>query len=266
VPLKVDVLRDRSTLSREADDGRIENVFRLHISNTDECAHRYAISVSGIDGIDIVGERLVEVPSASSTTVALSARVEPGAGKKGSNQIFFEVRAENDDADCGAREDELLPAMKSKLNAGAQPWYREPWPWLLMLGPVVVIVAGFVTAYLAVVSNDGLVEDDYYKQGLAVNQRTARDQRAAELGIEVELLLGGAVTGFAPCCGQGGLPPAGSAEPAHCASDAPGFRSEGGSAFRGGRGLYGGRWRRCRAAGMSRSRTTGRSGDWRVIG
>ena len=82
--------------------------------------------------------------------------------------------------------------MNSKLNAGAQPWYREPWPWLLMLGPVVVIVAGFLTAYLAVVSNDGLVEDDYYKQGLAVNQRTARAQRAAELGIEVELLLGGA--------------------------------------------------------------------------
>ena len=88
--------------------------------------------------------------------------------------------------------------MTSKLNAGAQPgsregvWAsREPWPWLLMLGPVVVIVAGFVTAYLAVVSNDGLVEDDYYKQGLAVNQRTARAQRAAELGIEVELLLGG---------------------------------------------------------------------------
>ena len=97
VPLKVDVLRDRSTLSREADDGRIENVFRLHISNTDEATHRYAITVSGIDGIDIVGERLVEVPSASSTTVALSARVEPGAGKKGSNQIFFDIRAEGDD-------------------------------------------------------------------------------------------------------------------------------------------------------------------------
>jgi hypothetical protein len=80
--------------------------------------------------------------------------------------------------------------MNSKLNAGAQPWYREPWPWLLMLGPLVVIVAGFVTAYLAVVSNDGLVEDDYYKQGLAVNQRTARAQRAAELGIEARTAAG----------------------------------------------------------------------------
>ena len=97
VPLKVDVLRDRSTLSREADDGRIENVFRLHISNTDEAPHRYSINVSGIEGIDIVGERSVELPSASSKTVALSARVEPAAGKKGSNPIFFEVRAEQNE-------------------------------------------------------------------------------------------------------------------------------------------------------------------------
>ncbi|MDS4014819.1 MAG: FixH family protein [Candidatus Accumulibacter sp.] len=70
-------------------------------------------------------------------------------------------------------------------------WYREPWPWLLMLGPCAVIVAGIVTAYLAVRSNDGLVEDDYYKQGLTVNQRTARNQRAFDLGIEAELVLGG---------------------------------------------------------------------------
>jgi hypothetical protein len=36
----------------------------------------------------------------------------------------------------------------------------------------IVIVAGAVTVWLAVVSNDGLVTDDYYKQGLAVNQTT----------------------------------------------------------------------------------------------
>jgi len=95
VPLKVDVLRDRSTLSREADDGRIENVFRLVISNIDDSTHRYSIAVSGIDGIDIVGQRMVEVPAASSTTVALSARVEPGTGKKGSNPIFFDIRADD---------------------------------------------------------------------------------------------------------------------------------------------------------------------------
>ncbi|EXI73950.1 MAG TPA: FixH family protein [Candidatus Accumulibacter phosphatis] len=81
--------------------------------------------------------------------------------------------------------------MSRATNSSATPWYREPWPWLLMLGPLVVVIAGLVTAYLAVVSNDGLVVDDYYKEGLGINQRTARDQRAADLGIAAEVLLGG---------------------------------------------------------------------------
>ncbi|MBE2258301.1 MAG: FixH family protein [Rhodobacteraceae bacterium] len=81
--------------------------------------------------------------------------------------------------------------MNRRLRSDDRPWYREPWPWLLMLGPVTVIVAGLLTAYLAVVSNDGLVDDDYYKQGLTINQRTARDRLAGELGITAELVLGG---------------------------------------------------------------------------
>ena len=69
------------------------------------------------------------------------------------------------------------------------PWYREPWPWLLMLGPAVVVVAGVITAWLAFSSSDGLVDDDYYKQGLAVNQRIHRDREAFERGLEAELVL-----------------------------------------------------------------------------
>lgn len=65
----------------------------------------------------------------------------------------------------------------------ANPWYREPWPWLLMAGPFIVIVAGIVTAWLAVSSSDGLVTDDYYKKGLAVAETLARSQRAETLGI-----------------------------------------------------------------------------------
>ena len=72
IPLKVDVLRDRSTLYREGDDGLIENVFTLQVKNTDVEAHRYKISVSGIDGIDIMGERIAEVPAASTKSIPVS--------------------------------------------------------------------------------------------------------------------------------------------------------------------------------------------------
>ena len=68
------------------------------------------------------------------------------------------------------------------------PWYRHRWPWILMAGPFAVVVAGLVTVYLAIVSNDGLVDDDYYKQGLAVNQLTARDQKALALGLQADLM------------------------------------------------------------------------------
>ncbi|MEO8755344.1 MAG: FixH family protein [Casimicrobiaceae bacterium] len=63
------------------------------------------------------------------------------------------------------------------------PWYRHRWPWFLMLGPGIVIVAGFYTLWLAIASDDGLVADDYYKRGLGINRVLERTQRAAALGL-----------------------------------------------------------------------------------
>ena len=80
--------------------------------------------------------------------------------------------------------------MNDRLTSTIEPWYRHRSPWLPMLGPYVVIVAAAITVYLAVISNDGLVDDDYYKQGLAINQITARDQVAARRGLQAELMLG----------------------------------------------------------------------------
>ena len=60
-----------------------------------------------------------------------------------------------------------------------RPWYREPWPWILMAGPFAVIVAGLFTAWMAVTRADPLVVDNYYKEGLAINQVIERDQAAA---------------------------------------------------------------------------------------
>lgn len=74
-------------------------------------------------------------------------------------------------------------------NAVAAPWYRHRWPWYLMAGPALVVVASLVTLRLAIVSNDGLVTEDYYKKGLAINQTLALDDRARKLGLEAGLLL-----------------------------------------------------------------------------
>ena len=62
------------------------------------------------------------------------------------------------------------------------PWYRERWPWLLMAGPAIVVAAGIATAVIAWRGSDGLVADDYYTQGLAINRVLERDARAQALG------------------------------------------------------------------------------------
>lgn len=69
------------------------------------------------------------------------------------------------------------------------PWYREPWPWLLMAGPAAAIVAGAATIWIALASADGLVAEDYYRQGLAINKVLAREDAARRLGISAQIHL-----------------------------------------------------------------------------
>lgn len=69
------------------------------------------------------------------------------------------------------------------------PWYRHPWPWLLMLGPAIVVAAGFWTLWVAIDSDDGLVADDHYKRGLAINRVLERVDRARTLGLAASVDL-----------------------------------------------------------------------------
>lgn len=73
------------------------------------------------------------------------------------------------------------------LDKQVAPWYKHRWPWLLMLGPFVVLVAGFVTMWISFSGADALVVDDYYKQGKAINQDLRRDRVAATLELQFSL-------------------------------------------------------------------------------
>lgn len=78
-----------------------------------------------------------------------------------------------------------MAAVLNKTN----PWYRQPWPWFLMALPAIAVVAGSYTAWLAVKTNDGLVVDDYYKEGLAVSKVVGRSEHAASLGLTAQVKM-----------------------------------------------------------------------------
>jgi len=75
------------------------------------------------------------------------------------------------------------------IAAAARPWYRDRWPWLLMAGPIIVVCAGFATAWLAWSTDDGVVADDYYKRGLVINRELERASRGEMLRLSAVLTI-----------------------------------------------------------------------------
>ncbi|MBI3569641.1 MAG: FixH family protein [Gammaproteobacteria bacterium] len=63
-------------------------------------------------------------------------------------------------------------------------WYREPFVWLLIALPLAAVIGSFVSLGLAISTDDGLVEDDYYRRGKEINRVLARDRAAEQLGLE----------------------------------------------------------------------------------
>jgi hypothetical protein len=73
--------------------------------------------------------------------------------------------------------------------AETKRWYAEPWVWLLIALPMTAVIGGMITIYLAVTTSDGLVVDDYYRRGKAINMDLARDVAAAGHGLQARLAL-----------------------------------------------------------------------------
>lgn len=98
VPVKMEVVRDRAVMGREADDGMLENVYRIQIMNTDEKPHVYRLDVSGMDTISLLPDDEIAVDAVSSRTIPVRVRVAWGSGHPGSNEIMFELRSVTDES------------------------------------------------------------------------------------------------------------------------------------------------------------------------
>lgn len=71
----------------------------------------------------------------------------------------------------------------------SKPWYRQFWPWFLIAIPGSSVVMGVIMINLAMSGKDSLVRQDWYKDGMAINQRMDKQNRARELGIQANLTL-----------------------------------------------------------------------------
>jgi len=104
--LKVDVVRDRATLARLVDEGRIENVYRLQLMNATEQPQRYRVAVQGIAGAQIATPAEHEVAPAQARWITVAVRVPHEsalAAGPGAHPIRFDI-AQADDASAVVSE------------------------------------------------------------------------------------------------------------------------------------------------------------------
>jgi cytochrome c oxidase accessory protein FixG len=93
-PFKVDVLRDRASLARIVDEGRVENVYRLQIMNASEQPQRYRIAVGGLPELVLVRSEEVEVGPAAARWVPVAVQLPPQAAQAagpGAHRIDFQI-------------------------------------------------------------------------------------------------------------------------------------------------------------------------------
>lgn len=75
-----------------------------------------------------------------------------------------------------------------KVKAGA-PWYKYPLVWFLIFVPAMTLVGSAFTLYYAISSTQSPVIDTYYKTGLKANALAEKEGKAAELGLEADVIF-----------------------------------------------------------------------------
>jgi cytochrome c oxidase accessory protein FixG len=108
-PLKVDVVRDRGSLARIVEGGRLENVYRLQIMNATERQQRYRIEAHGLEGLGVSPAEPVEVGPAQSRWVAVRLQLPYGSATAGSHPVHFDVRSVDGSAQVSEKATFMVP-------------------------------------------------------------------------------------------------------------------------------------------------------------
>jgi len=65
----------------------------------------------------------------------------------------------------------------------------EPYILLVIAPPLAAVIGGLITLWIASNHPDGMVVDDYYRYGLAINNRIVEDEQASRLNLHATLRM-----------------------------------------------------------------------------
>ncbi|WP_297793545.1 cytochrome c oxidase accessory protein CcoG [uncultured Marinobacter sp.] len=98
VPAQLDVLKDRGAPFGFNGQGRVENSYTLKIANMTEVPQTFNISVSGMEGIQVLTDTQVTVDSGENRALPTVVDVDPETISQSNNVIRFRITSETDES------------------------------------------------------------------------------------------------------------------------------------------------------------------------
>ena len=68
-----------------------------------------------------------------------------------------------------------------------KPWYKQFWPWFLIILPLTVICWTVITVVIFSNNSVSLVAEDYYKKGKGINIDISKMNVARDLGLNADV-------------------------------------------------------------------------------
>ena len=74
-------------------------------------------------------------------------------------------------------------------NSPIKPWYKQNWLWFVLSVPIASVILSSIMVYVAVEGKDSLVSDNYYKDGMGINQTIEQDRMAKNLNLQPKITI-----------------------------------------------------------------------------
>ena len=86
--LRVNVMRDRSVIARQMENGAIENVYRLQVLNALEIARDLRVDVRGPGGLQLASAAQTHIEPVGAQTLAVTLRLEAAQAQALAGQVL----------------------------------------------------------------------------------------------------------------------------------------------------------------------------------
>jgi uncharacterized protein len=64
-----------------------------------------------------------------------------------------------------------MPSVSAPFTPQIRPWWKEPYVWMVICGPLSAVVACIITAFYIMQGPDAVVPEDRYSEGVAIKKQ-----------------------------------------------------------------------------------------------